>query len=80
MPYGIKTADSTFIRAIKHIGNRFDEVLTVYIDDYFISTRRSINEHLSTTDPIFSVLQKKEFYIKFRQVIFLQKTSKISRI
>lgn len=59
IPFGIKTAGSPFIRSLNFaIGNQFDDCLTTYIDDFFISTSGSVENNIDKMCYIFETLQK----------------------
>lgn len=77
VPFGLKTAGSAFIRAINFaLGNRFSEVLTVYIDNFLIATRGSFNDHLNALESVFEILQNKNFTLKLDKSLFCQKKIK----
>ena len=73
IPFGLKTAGSAFIRALNMaLGNQFEKILTVYIDDLLIATSGSIHDHLEKINSVFSILQEKNFTLKLDKSIFCQ--------
>lgn len=74
LPFGLKTAGSAFIRALHlALGNEFDDVLTVYVDDFLIATAGSFLDHLKALDRVFTALQENNFTLKLKKSLFFQK-------
>lgn len=77
IPFGLKTAGSAFIRALSlALGDRFKETLTIYIDDFLISTSGSFLDHLNALESIFEILQLKNFTLKLEKSLFFKKILK----
>lgn len=71
LPFGLKTAGSAFICALNFaLGDKFRDVLSMYIDDFLIATRGSFYDHLHALEGIFDVLQKKNFTLKLSKSLF----------
>lgn len=70
VPFGLKTAGSAFMRAIrKALGNSFDSFITTYIDDILI-TSRSFEEHLQHLDKILRTLNRYNFKLNLEKARF----------
>lgn len=77
LPFGLKTAGSAFIRALNlSLGNEFDDILTVYIDDFLIATSGNFYDHLRAVSRVFSALQGKNFTLKLEKSLFCRKSVK----
>lgn len=73
IPFGLKTAGSAFMRAVRcALGNEFDEFLTIYVDDFLVTTRGSFDDHLDKLCSIFTALQNKNFTLKLEKSFFLK--------
>ena len=73
IPFGLKTAGSAFIRALNYaVGNQFTDILTIYINNFLITTTGSVYEHFFSIQAIFNVLQEKNFTLKLEKSIFCQ--------
>lgn len=60
VPFGLKTAGSAFIRSIASaLGSQFDDILTIYIDDFLISTPGNFYNHLMPSSVFFEYYKKK---------------------
>lgn len=71
IPFGIKTAGSGFIRALKvALGNKFDPFLTTYIDDLLITTAGSFRDHMRDLSLVFSILQDLNFTLRLDKSLF----------
>ena len=77
IPFGLKTAGSAFIRALNcAIGHQFDDVLTIYIDDFLVATAGSFYDHIENLKDVFTVLQEKNFTLKLEKSKFCKKEVK----
>lgn len=77
VPFGLKTAGSAFIRSIAWaLGSQFKDILTIYIDDFLLSTKGTFYEHLHAIERVFKVLQEKNFTLNLKKTIFLKKKVK----
>lgn len=77
VPFGLKTAESAFIRSIAlALGDQFSDILTIYIDDFLISTPGNFYEHLSAIERVFRVLQEKNFTLNLKKTLFCRKEVK----
>lgn len=77
LPFGLKTSGSIFIRVLRSIfGTEFDDILTMYVDDFLIATRGSFRDHLTALCRVFNILQQKNFTLKLSKCIFCKKTMK----
>ena len=68
---------SAFTRALSFaLGNQFNDVLTIYIDDLLIATPGSFTDHLNSLRKIFTILQNQNFSLKLEKSHFCCKSVK----
>ena len=74
IPFGIKTAGSGFIRALKvALGNVEIKELAIYIDDLLIGTD-SFERHMYVLKELFTKLQKYNFMLKLQKCEFFKQS------
>lgn len=77
VPFGLKTTGSAFIRSIAWaLGNQFDDILTIYIDDFLLSTKGTFYDHLRAIERVFMTLQEKNFTLNLKKTKFCKKKVK----
>ena len=77
IPFGIKTRGSAFVRALNlAIGNKFNDFLTIYIDDLLIATSGTFNNHIDKISEVFEVLQCQNFTLNLEMSIFCKRLVK----
>lgn len=77
LPFGLKTAGSVFIRSLHEVlGNQFEETLTIYIDDFLITTKGNFYNHIYEIEKIFTVLQENNFTLNLDKSLFGKKEVK----
>ena len=54
------------------MGNQFTDILTIYIDDFLITTTGSVYDNFLGIQSIFNVLQEKNFTLKLEKSTFCQ--------
>uniref|UniRef100_A0A6V7LHY6 RNA-directed DNA polymerase n=1 Tax=Bracon brevicornis TaxID=1563983 RepID=A0A6V7LHY6_9HYME len=72
IPFGLKTAGSGFMRAIRlALGEDCDHFLTSYVDDLLIANE-NFNDHLKSLEIVFDKLMKNRFTLRITKAKFCQ--------
>ena len=77
IPFEIKTAGSAFVRALNlAIGNKFNDFLTIYIDDLLIATSGNFNNYINKISEVFEVSQSQNFTLNLAKSIYCKRSVK----
>ena len=72
MPFGLCNAPATFQKAMNDLfGHRIGIYVLVYMDDILIYSKTR-EEHLSHVDEILTLLEKNEYYVKYKKCDFMK--------
>ena len=70
MPFGLRSAPTTFMRVMNDVLRPFlDEFFIFYLDDIFIFSK-SIDEHVMHVNKVLDVLKKEQLFLKMSKCEF----------